>query len=1463
MMNNIKFSLTLLFQFLVLMVYSQSASFTVNKQDGCAPLSGVVFTNTSTGATSYSWDFGDGTGSGLTSPTHSFANPGSYDVTLTANNGGSSDSYTLTITVFNIPTASFTTSDDTSGCVPLLVNFEDQSVGNGSNIVGYEWSFGDGGSSTTGPNTSYSFSLAGSFNVSLIVTDGNGCKNTSVHTNMINTSQLPTILFSSDPSPIAACTAPLNVNILSNSSLNNSEDPSQPLTFTWDFGNGQTFEEDTPSGITYDTTGTYNMVVTATDQNGCTNTYNNQVTIANPLADFFTEDTVCLNTTFINNSTPGTYWWTYGDNTSGNSTNHTFPAEGFYDVTLTVTNGSCSHDTTHTVFAEDIVADFSYSPLLGCEFPFDVTLTPNTPNAASWSWAIGDSIFMDGFWALGDTVISSSLENPTLSIPDPDSLFYLDNDSSVYDIILTVTSSHGCQDQMAVPSAFFVYPPTARFMPDDENGCAPFIIAFSDSSIENHNNLISWEWDMGDGTTFTNADGSTVTHTYNTEGVYPVTLIVTDDVGCVDTSFAINIEVGETATPNFSLSTVQACPYDPINFTDLTPAADSAEVWHFETDLMQLSHCLDDNNPVYGYDSYAGFHDVTLTTAYNGCYSSYTVNNAIEILGPIGRFDIDYDCATPFDIDLTALNTGVDRFVWDFGDGTLDSNQVNISHSYAATGDYTITLTSYNNTSGCAPFVYSREVKIRNIQAGFTTDSVVCIGTDIPFNASASQDVDETCKYGYLWIYENEPPEHFSTPNPTHAFSTAGPQNLTLVVTDINGCTDTSYSSLIVSEIYAGFFTDTTFGCLPATFEFTDTSYSDTSIVNWNWTFGSAGLATDTNPTFTFPLGTTSPQTVSLEITDALGCTDSVGLDFTFGTVSNNFFALTSRNICAGDSVTLYSPSANDSYTWVIGDGVNNDTIADDNIYYHTFDTAGTYTISLIVVNSSGCSSTYTRNNYVIVQDYPQAGYTTDADNLNNCAPLQLTFIDTSYGNITVWDWDLGTGDPVISASEITQTYTDPGEYYISLEVSTSFGCSDSIINDVLTVAGPRADFTLNPDTICKGDAITFEITDSSDVFTYLWDFGDGTDSSHVSPVTHTYDYAPAGGETAATLIYWSDDSLCYNAVTYPVYIREVFANFLRNGEYTKPDTANCSPFQVTFTDSSTNALNWYWDFGVDGLTSTSPGEYEIMLAVDNSNIGCSDTIRKTIIVFDDPNITTTPDSLVCEGDQIDIQAFGATLYTWDPTDDILLNQDSIISVLANQTTNYTITGVDTNGCVGATNYQLDVINQLNDFSFDTTIIIGQTVDLFTGLNNYYEVIWTPSTWLTCDSCNNTIAQPEENMVYAVYIRDSLGCFEYLFDYEIEVLPLFSVDAPTAFTPNGDGTNDVFMVNGWGIRSLNYLRIYNRFGEMIFESTDLSNGWNGYYKGQLQNMETYTFQASVLWYDDNVGELSGTFKLIK
>ena len=135
---------------------------------------------------------------------------------------------------------------------------------------------------------------------------------------------------------------------------------------------------------------------------------------------------------------------------------------------------------------------------------------------------------------------------------------------------------------------------------------------------------------------------------------------------------------------------------------------------------------------------------------------------------------------------------------------------------------------------------------------------------------------------------------------------------------------------------------------------------------------------------------------------------------------------------------------------------------------------------------------------------------------------------------------------------------------------------------------------------------------------------------------------------------------------------------------------------------------------------------------------------------------------------------------------------------------------------------------------------------------------------LNCPKCILPVSKTTDNFTYSVTVADNLVCFSTVNIYRIKVDPRATIDVPTAFTPNGDGVNDFIFPDGWGVKKVNYFRVYNRWGQLLFETDQFKVGWDGTYNGVPQNMETYIYQVSVETFLDKEALLkTGSFKLIR
>jgi len=481
------------------------------------------------------------------------------------------------------------TADQTTGCEPLTVAFTDLSTGTA--IDGWNWDFGDGGTSTA-QNPSHTYNTPGTYTVTLTVSSSSqGCNDAEIKTDYITVDPAPTADFSGSPT---TGEAPLTVSFTDLST-------NDPTSWDWDFGDGGTSTEQNPTYI-YDTAGTYTVILTATNNCGSdTETKVDYITVTctPPVADFEGTPTtgeapLTVNFTDLSTNGPSSWDWDFGDGGTSTEQNpsHVYNEPGDYTVTLTATNNCGSDvetkvDYIHVDTCYAPVADFSGSPTSG-EAPLTVTFTDlSTNNPTSWDWDFGD----------GGT---STDQNPT----------HVYESAGTFTVTLTATNNCGSDTETKVDYITVTCaPPVAEFEGSPTSGEAPLEVRFKDMST---NDPTSWDWDFGDGGISTMQHP---THIYDTAGTYTVTLTAANSCGS-DTETKVDY-ITVTCTPpvaDFVGSPDSGTAPLTVTFTDESTNNPTSWEWDFGDGGTST-----EQNPTYIYDT-AGIYTVSLTAA-NNCGS--------------------------------------------------------------------------------------------------------------------------------------------------------------------------------------------------------------------------------------------------------------------------------------------------------------------------------------------------------------------------------------------------------------------------------------------------------------------------------------------------------------------------------------------------------------------------------------------------------------------------------------------------------------------------------------------------------------------------------------------------------------------------------------------------------------------------------------------------------------------------
>lgn len=1077
-----------------------SADFTASTTAGCSPLI-VNFQNLSTGSgtLTYSWDLGNGNTSNSENPSASYFDPGFYTITLTVSNGTDTDTEVKTsyIEVYTPPTPGISPSQ-TIGCYPFDVVFTDASVPGSSPIATWSWDFGDGGTSTQ-QNPTNTYGLAGNFSVTLLLTDQNGCASGQSFPDVIESNDnRPTAFFSA--SPTVSCNPPVDVNF-----ADGSFGGTGALTYEWVFDDGNTDNVQNPIN-TYATSGLFSPMLTVTDQLGCSDslTLVDHINIVDDVVvDFTASDTaVCLgeSVTFTDISSPQPiFWqWQFGDGQTSGDQNptHNYVNPGTYSVTLTAFyEGTCNDQVVYTdliTVSEIPVPGFTNTNPVPCETPHPVTFTNTSTGGSNLTYS----------WNFGAGGPNSTQENPT----------YNYQTAGVFDVSLTVENEGGCTANLTVNDLVDITATVADFLPDVFGFCQPLDVNFTDMSTSG-SPIVSWEWDFGDGGTSNLQNPS---YTYADTGIFDVTLIVVNDLGCTDTLVRSNyIFVATPPQADFVPGQTLFCAGTEVQFTDLSVGATD---WFWDFGDNGTSS---EQNPIHEFVD-SGFYSVTLIALNNGCPDTIVYENLLYSRPPNPDLTRIMDCENPFTVSFEGDPAAASSWFWEFNDGSPTETDINVTHTFADPGQHIVQLIATNDTSGCT-VARSDTFTITIPVADFTLDDTAgCKPLEINFT-----DLSEDA-FTYSWDFGDGGSS--STANPTHTYQEIGTYTVTLIITDINGCNDTLImpNAVTVTGAVVDFGITDIIGCDSLAVSFGDSTLPPGSVVSWDWDFGDGGTSTEQNPTHIYQVP--GLYDVSLTITDTGTCQNTITYPdlvqyIPFPTAD---FSLSSAGGCMADTFyTTNLSSANAvSYLWNFGNGQTSTDFEPSFVYHQE----GVFDVTLTVFTDLGCPSTLVMDDAVSIL-HPNAAFSA-FPTFAFCPPLLVTINDLSQGDVVQWFWDFGDG----SNSTLqfpSHIYNQSGVFDVSLIATNSLGCSDTLLNpELVQLAGPSGDFSFFPDTAgCPPYDITY-VANADGATQYTWDFGDGVLGSGDS-TTHTYTqigtYIPSlilEDDNGCVFTYQSDDTL-------------------------------------------------------------------------------------------------------------------------------------------------------------------------------------------------------------------------------------------------------------------------------------------------------------------------------------------------
>ena len=1362
-------------------VYAQTADVTA----GCIPLR-VEFTPPADASTFF-WDFQDGGAtSELANPTNLFNTPGTFEVTFRETQTGPVVG-TITIEVADQLDLSFAT-DPMSGCAPLDVTFTNTTpIPNGVELLSQIWVFNDG-TSISGETIMKTFPDAGLFPVVLeINTTSASCDVAQQFPNAVEVADGPAVQFTTSPSPAASCSAPFTVSFI------NLTPDDENVTFQWDFGNGMTSTEASPAPQTYTENGDFTVTLSATDNLvGCTRTFSSVVAVGSPIPSFIVPETLCAGVPIIfeNTSTEADYIWDVVGVTSSTDVNLEiiFPDAGEFQVRLIANSpGGCSDDITQTVTIDIAEPMFAANPNFGCSEPFAVSFTPLVNRTdATYAWDFGD----DSTSTLANVVHEYNADNESP---------YDDNGEFIFEPMLTVTTASGCIDSSSQEVILDI--PLARFMPDTVSGCAPLTVELSDSSRSSQG-IINFEYIYGDGQTANFSTPDPHNYTFTEAGEFDVQLVITNNLGCVDTSYMIRVEVGNRITPDFTTDRTEACQGEPIAFSDNTNS-DLIDEWHYYTNDNRSSHCFDEPNPTIPFESATGTFDVTMIVGYNGCLDSIVREDFISITGPIANIEYTIPCDDPLNVSFTNLSEEATSITWEFGDGAIDSTDTP-THTYTS-GDFQVRLIAENPATGCPASVDSTFLNVRELVSLGAVEFSQCRNQPVSLDANMSVDVDTSCFKGYTWHFNHPGLRPLTINEPTNdeiSYPDTGAYTIELVVEDVNGCVDTSEYPIFVFEAIADFTMDKSTICFPMSVNFTNNSTTTAeSIETFMWDFGDGvGMAETENASYTYGIDPgNNPIIVTLSIEDSEGCPSEQTMEIeTYSPQSQITTDPTLLNLCAGETVNFSATDFTErgsslNFSWDLGNGAGSATSTATT----TYNEGGTFDVVLSFSEiATGCPGQATTT--VNVQDFPIASFATGVDGTDPlCHSQNVAFSNTSTTTSPLSSvWNFGNGSS--SVGDQATSFFERGTFTVTLNTQTSFGCDDQT-ERVFNFVGPIGDIELTGEPFCVGDEVVANAVNLVDVASFSWTFQGGVSGMNTTPNIFVVEEVPPNGQAPLTLDLLGPEG-CTFPVEVDVAVNQVTAEFTAS---TDPCNAN-----VSFTNQSEGNDNVFnWDFG-NGETSTSAsplidygttGDFVVSLQIENTTNGCTDETTQTISVNNPiPVIARDLDTCIVNGSSFPLP----------------IVNNGVASLIFDQVG---ILDCPEGGAIG--NCITPTLNTSTDVSFTLTV---------------NDVCFGSETF----DFNIGVFNPNGTMLPNAFTPDGDGTNDF-----------FNVILSES------GCSEVTEVLDF--------KVFDRWGTRVYDNETPSQGWNGLFKGERQNPDVYVYAIEVLLNDGSTTTLSGDVTLIR
>jgi gliding motility-associated-like protein len=1035
--------------------------------------------------------------------------------------------------------------------------------------------------------------------------------------------------------------------------------------------------------------------------------------------------------------------------------------------------------------------------------------------------------------------VDGQLQGNGIGLPN----YTIQNEDDTILLKLITTSLYGCKSDSTIRKFITYKLPHPEFKLSDTVGCGPLQISATNTTP--NSSLFTYSWNFGNGTTSTLQNPPSLTY-FSNPTFFDTTYLVKLDVKSVCNVVSLSKTVRIKARPKavFAPTSTIGCSPFKVSFNNNSRGLGNTYFWDFGDGFKDTLLTKDGVSHTYYTKVRDTFYAKLLVK--NECgfdtaqYAIIVSPNSIK-LDFVVNGDQKEGCVQ-HTVNFVNVSSGASAFRWDFGDGNIKSTNKNIdtvTHTYLQPGVYNVTLFA---TNGCTDTVSTEKITVFSLpNPDFAYKSLSgCIGDSVYFTNNS------TAADSYLWKFGDGKSVKFV--NPGHRYSQKGLYKVKLIAYKTNApgvvCSDSIERVIsIVDTINVSYrYSDSVSNCIPFKVTFVN-NYRNNLYAEWNFGDGIIKRGDSLEHVYN-SIGTFNAKL----LVKFLGGCNYVASKPVIVSSPTGSVKLKSGYSCIQDNIRFEAlPFDTDTIIWDFGDGIKVKTV--DRVIYHKYSNAGFYIPSVTFLSKFGCSYKVPLNDTLKI-DNVAGGFTYLQEQF--CGFTRVDFKDTTktfFGKSSV-EWRFGdgaTGNLFNNSNNFNATNT----YLVQSIVTGISGCKDTTFQNIPVFVRNKPAVQIGGDTLsCSGISMTLNafVKSQDSISLQKWVVPTGS-------ITYGNQYRNIFATPGNYQINFISGTVfgCYDttkviAKVYPTPVVKA-----------APDILLCKGNKISLSATGADRYNWYPN---DGLSCTdcqspiaSPKSSIYYTVKGTTQYGCFSYDTLLVTVVPDFKINVSKNDSICIGDSVLLMATGAKYYDWSPGIGLstVNNQNPFAKPL--KTTQYRVVGYDEYGCFRDTGYVTVYVSEYPklDLGPDQVLATGKLFTLApkytAGPIQYWK--WTPSKDLSCDNCEKPIVRIRNQITYTATATNYFGCAgsdSITFKVFCENTQVY---IPNAFTPDNDGLNDKFMVRASGIQLVKSFRIFNRWGELVFEKTnfqpnDPANGWDGKIRGIIQGPDVFVYTVEVL-----------------